>query len=233
MILRILFSVIFLAAAFITPLYFDSLLSGIVETTGLGWVFSTILIRLLVIIFLAISLRLIFSMFAKTKTLKVWLIFLIALLPGFGISFISPIYITDYGMLTDDMKLENIEVLEIEIGGKLILEDSYNLVAFFTTSCPHCKAASEKLGANIKGGQKIQVTAIFPGEEGDTHAFLEEHKGLDFTSYLIDHDDLFLDLSGGTFPSMFLLDKDGKTVYHWTGDQLNYTGLDYLKSLEQ
>lgn len=221
-----------MAAAILTPLNFNLILETIVVKMGLGWVFTTILIRLIVIILVALSLRLLTRAFQKTSKIKTWILVAIAFPVGFGISFISPIYITDYGMLTDDMKLENIEALEIEIGGKLILEDSYNLVAFFTTSCPHCKAASEKLGANIKGGQKIPVTAIFPGEEGDTHTFLEEHKGQNFTSYLINHDDLFLDLSGGTFPSMFLLDKDGKTIYHWTGDQLNYTGLDYLKSLE-
>lgn len=233
MILRLFLATVFLTISVIIPFYFDTLLSKMVEKTGFEWVTSTILIRLMVIILVTVALKLIFSIFEKLKRVKLWLVFLIALVPGFGISFISPIYITDYGMLTDDFKLENIEALEQEIGSKLILEDNYNLVAFFTTSCPHCKAASEKIGTNILSGQKIPVAAIFPGEEGDSKTFLEKHKGQNFTAYTVNNDALFLNLSGGTFPSMFLLDKNGKTVYHWTGDRLNYTGLDYLKSLEQ
>jgi len=232
MLIRLLLAAITLTFAVLIPLRFDYMVSLIVASMGLGWVLTTILLRVLVILLFALALKFIFSSFAKTQRVRNWIVLLIAILPGFGISFIAPIYITDYGMLTDDLKLENIEVLEAAIGGKLVSESGYSFVVFFTTSCPHCKAASEKIGTNIEAGQKIPVTAIFPGEEGDTKAFLEKHKGQKFTHFLLNNDPLFIDLSGGTFPSMFLLDNQGKTIYHWTGDQLNYSGLDYLKSLE-
>ncbi|MBK6952907.1 MAG: hypothetical protein IPH24_12915 [Crocinitomicaceae bacterium] len=233
MILKLLLAVGFMTLAIIAPLNFNFLLENIVVATGLGWVFTTILIRLLSIILVAISLRLLTRAFQKTSKIKTWVCIAVAFPLGFGISFITPIYTTDYGMLTDDFTLENINALEHEIGGSVINESGYSFVTFFTTTCPHCKAASEKIGINLENGQKVPVIAIFPGEEGDTKTFLEKHNGENFTTYRLNNDPLFIDISGGTFPSMFLLDKEGKTVYHWTGDQLNYTGLDYLKSLEQ
>ncbi|MBK9191711.1 MAG: hypothetical protein IPM77_09460 [Crocinitomicaceae bacterium] len=125
------------------------------------------------------------------------------------------------------------EELELVAGSEILSDKNYTLIAFFTTTCPHCMSASRRIGINIEGGQQIPVTAIFPGSEEDTQKFLETNNGLKFNSLIINNDDLFLRASNGVFPSIFLADNSGKTINHWIGEELNYTGLDYLKSLEQ
>jgi peroxiredoxin len=232
MISKILFAVILLAAAILTPLNFNLILETIVLNLGLGWVFTTILIRLIVIILVSISLRLLTRAFQNTAKIKTWILVAIAFPVGFGISFISPIYTVDYGQFNDGMQLENLDILQQELNATLLIEDGHSLVAFFTSSCPHCMVASRRLGQNIEAGQKITVNAIFPGTEEDTQTFIENNNASAFNVYRIQNDSLFIALSGGTFPSLFLLDQSGKTTHHWVGDELNYTALDYLKSLE-
>ncbi len=233
MISKIFLALILLTAAVLTPLNFNLLLETIVLYLGLGWVFSTILIRLIVIILVAISLRLLARVFQKTSKIKTWVLVAIAFPVGFGISFISPIYAVDYGQFNDGMKLENLDALQQELNSTLLNENGHTLIAFFTSTCPHCMAASRRLGQNIEAGQKVPVTAIFPGTEEDTQTFIENNNGSAFTVHRIQNDSLFIALSGGTFPSVFLLDQSGKTTHHWVGDELNYTAFDYLKSLEQ
>lgn len=226
-------AVLFLSISVLIPLVFENALVFLVTNLKLGWVFSSVILRLLVIVLFSISLFQFFKLNEKLSRLKFWLVLLIGLLPGFGVSFIAPIYVTDYGMLGDDLELKDLNELELAAGSPVLSAENYTLVAFFTTTCPHCQAASARIGYNIKGGQTVPVTAIFPGSEGDTHQFLEENNGKEFNALLINNDDLFLRISNGTFPSIFLVDKSGKTLNHWVGDELNYTGLDYLKSLEQ
>lgn len=233
MILRILLVLVCFGLAFIIPFHFEKILIFSVSSIGLGWVLSTILIRVLVILLVSIALFKIKALAGKKlQRIKSWMVVLIALVLGFGISFISPIYNVDYGSLSDDKKLENLDLLEAEIDYVTGTNSKYCLVAFFTTGCPHCKAASERLGVNIDAGQKTEVVAIFPGTQEDTDKFLKKHKGQKFNSRIINNDALFVGISGGAFPSMFLLDENGNTLNHWTGDELNYTALDYLKSLE-
>ena len=226
-------AIIILIGSILIPVFFENAIVFLVSKLGLGWVFSSVLLRVLVIVLFSVSLYQFFQLSQRLARLRFWLVLLIGLLPGFGISFISPIYVTDYGMFGDDLILTDINELETSTGQKILSDGKYTLVAFFTTTCPHCQAASKRIGVNFDGGQLIPVTAIFPGSEGDTQKFLETNHGENFNALIIDNDDLFLKTSNGVFPSIFLIDKSGKTLNHWIGEELNYTGLDYLKSLEQ
>ena len=232
MITRIFIGIISLVIALVTPFYFESILFFSVANIGLGWVITTILIRLIVILFLTIVLVQIFSFFVRLKKIKTWIVFLIAIAPGFGISFISPIYETDYGLRNDDFPLNNQAVLSDSTGVDIVPKNGYAVCAFFTTTCPHCMAASQKLGINIEGGQKTPVYTFFPGTLEDTENFLKVNNGSKFQYFLIDNADLFLNTSGGVFPSIFVINSKGETEYHWNGDEMNYSALDYLKSLE-
>lgn len=230
---RILFGLFFLAISIVIPFFFNDLLFFTVGSLHIGWVLGTILIRLAVIVFVFVALVQFFRLSEKTRRVRTWITFTLALLLGFGISFISPIYNVDYGNLHDDFSLADPTALEDSLSADIIPEKGHSVIAFFTTSCPHCMAASTKLGINLNAGQTTPVTAIFPGTESDATQFLQKNRGEKFNLQLMDNDDYFVKLSGGAFPSIFLIDSQGNTTCHWTGDELNYTSLDYLKSLEQ
>lgn len=232
MVLRILFTLILFGASFIVPVYFSVLTINLVKI-GTGWVAATILLRALCILLVLVALLILKNVFQKTRKISFLIVLLIALPTGFGISFISPIYQSDYGDFTDDVQLVKADELKAEIGNFLSSDNSSSLLCFFTTTCPHCKVASEKIGINQEAGQKIKVVTVFPGEVSDTEKFITEHRGQQFDVRYVSNDQLFVETSGGVFPSVFLLDANGNTLKHWTGDNLNYSGLDYLLNLEQ
>lgn len=169
---------------------------------------------------------------SKTKGIKFKWVFLIALLPGFGISFITPIYQFDYGTHTTGFKPKGFERLDQFIDLNLEADRKKKLVVFFTTTCPHCKNASEELGYNMESGQKIKVNAIFPNKGEAINTFIKNNNGSTFNPFGLDNDALFLELSGGYFPSLFLLDENNEVISNWSGDGINYTCLDYLKTIE-
>lgn len=227
---RIVILLLALGLTFLIPWFFDDLLFYMVINFGTGWVFTTFFIRFLVILMLTIALKYLFSFWSKTAKLKIWVIFLIALLPGFGISFIAPIYQGDYGLVQYETRPLNFTELEAVTNGKFQKTDGYEVIAFFDQGCPHCKRTSFKLGVNIAAGQTTPVTAFFPGDESTMKRFLEENNGSSFSSYVIP-DAIFVGNAGIAFPSTFLVDKDGNTINHWTGDVVNYSTLDYLLDL--
>jgi hypothetical protein len=232
MVNRILAGIILLGIAAIIPICFESFIFFAVRNLGTGWVLTTILLRLLVIIFVALSFKQFFQLSSRLRKLKGWAVFMIALLPGFGISFISPIYTTDYGLFNDGFELREQQLLTTITATTFVPARGHAVCAFFSTNCPHCKAASRMLGANIDAGQTIPVYAFFPGNEGNMEKFLEENNGKKFTPLCFENDTLFNKVAGSVYPSVFLITEGGKTKYHWTGGELNYSALDYLRSLE-
>jgi thiol-disulfide isomerase/thioredoxin len=229
--MKIALSILFLVLAFIIPLFYDGILDFFVVNLKSGWVFGSIYIRLIVIILFTVFLYLLFSLFERTRKIKFIFVLLISLLPGFGISFIKPIYDIDYGMFDDSMEIETAALSEAT-NGDFQFANERVVLAFFTTSCPHCKAASTKIGTNKAAGQKIQVHAFFPGNKEDTDQFLQDNNGEAFHPYLIGSEETFTNLGGFTYPSVFVVDGNGKTERHWTGDMINYTALDFLYDLE-
>ncbi|MBI3134697.1 MAG: hypothetical protein HYZ14_08505 [Bacteroidetes bacterium] len=231
--LSLLLLILALGLAVIIPFFFRDSLFFLVGSLKLGWLFSNIVLRLLVIVLFAVFLHHLLKLSLKQRKLKFIYSFLIAILPGFGLSFIYPIYNIDFGMLGDTFAMQNKPFVDEHLTSLPDSEGKYTIYGFFTTTCPHCMEASERLGTNIKGGQKVPVNILFPSTEEDAKKFLDNYQGENFNYGLIDNDSAFITISGGAFPSIFLLDPKGTTVNHWTGDELNYTALDYLKSLDQ
>lgn len=231
MLARLLGAIASLLLCFLIPTFFNDLLEFLVTNLGTGWVFSTIYLRLLVIIFFAIALNFILKSGEKTRKIKFWIVFLIALLPGFGISFIAPIYEGDYGYVQNDNLPElTLDSLSTATNNGFELNGEMQIACFFTSTCPHCKALSKKLGINIEGGQNIQVNAFFPGENKARETFISENNGDKFKSFSVS-DNVFLANAGNTFPATYLIDKDGKTVNFWSGDKINFSTLDYFIDL--
>lgn len=232
MISRISLTCLSLIICLIIPIYFNEILEVFVVDLSAGWVFSTIYIRLLVIIFFAIALNFSFSIWSKTKSMKFWIVLLIAIGPGFGISFITPIYQSDYGFVQKENLPElNIDLLKSGTNENFQLAEGYQIIAFFTSGCPHCKKVSQKLGVNILAGQELPVIAFFPGLKENSDAFIEQNGGEEFSKYTI-ADSVFMSNAGAVYPSTYLVDKNGKTINHWTGDVINFSTLDYFLDSE-
>ena len=231
MLYRLITFSISLAVCFLIPIYYDDLLEFMVIHFHSGWVFTTLFLRFLNVIVLTIGLRYLFSIWPKTAKFKLWLLFLIALLPGLGISFIAPVYQGDYGTTSYSENKLDIEQLKSATNNKFGLKEGYQIVAFFDVGCPHCKRLSHKFGVNLDAGQKVPVTSFFPAEKDAVDNFLHENNGESFTAFSIP-DSVFIANAGISFPSTYLIDKEGKTVKHWIGDLVNYTALDELLGLE-
>lgn len=230
---RILLVIFFLAIAFFFSYYFERSVFYFGGTLKLGWTFSSIFIRVLVIVFFTVSLQLIFSFWQKTRSIRFIYVTLLSLAPGFLLSFsLSPIYNTDYGIFNDGKKLGSTETLKLVSIGNYEPKNEHSLVAFFTTDCPHCQYACKKLSAAKNAGMKIKVDLFFSGNKKDTEYFLETNNGTSFSHHYIHADSDFTGFAGYIFPSIYLLDPAGKTIYHWTGDEMNYSALDYLIELE-
>lgn len=228
--LRGIIAVIFLTLAFLIPFYYYDLVKFSVLNLNAGWVFSTFYLRFLCIVFFVIALRLIFSYFKRTRHMKFIYVFLIGLLPGFGISFITPIYKGEYGDKSDNMQLQTVQVLKGYAEGKYDPGDKRHLVCFFSTDCGHCKNTSAKIGINQLAGMEIEVHAFFANPPADVEYFINHNNGQQFHSYVMSNSDLFLSISGFQLPSVFLIDRDGSTMSHWASD-LNYNALDYIAEI--
>jgi hypothetical protein len=230
--MRIGLAFLFFALSILISYFLEDILSFFVVNLSSGWVFTTIYVRLLVIIAFAIFLNILFSMWKKTAKMKFWVVFLIALGPGFGISFISPIYQGDYGY-TQNTVLNDLNISQLQSGtdNQFELSKGNQLIAFFTSGCPHCKNVSQKLGKNIEAGQEIPVYAFFPGPKENSDTFIVENGGEKFTHFNI-VDSIFMANAGVVYPSTYLVDENGKTINQWTGDVINFSTLDFFLDSE-
>lgn len=232
--IKLIFFLIATGLSVLVPFYFDSILVFLVTSIGFGWVFSTFFIRVIVIILFIIALKNLFGAFKRTSKLKTWIIALIAAVPGFFISFaIYPIYKVDYGLFNDQVTLSNLDQLSEDTGNTYKFENEYNVVAFLTVHCGFCEAACHKFNLNMEAGQQAKVDLVFSNNQEAVDDFIERNKCENFDYHIIPEDPKFLTYSGYAFPSIFVLNPDGETLYHWTGDEMNFSALDYLLSLEQ
>jgi hypothetical protein len=220
-----------LGCAVLIPFNFTTIVTYSVAELQIGWVFSTIFIRFLVIIFFVLGLNLIFSYFKRTRTIKFGFVFLIGMLPGFGLSFLSPIYNTDYGDFSDQAQLDSTQKLKEYTKGGYDPGEVRHLVAFFSTSCGHCQNVSAKIGINQSGGQKISVWAFFMEPPEEIINFLGTCYGQEFDAFQISNPEFFFSVAGIELPAVYLIDKDGNTIKHWVGDVMSYTSLDYLTKI--
>jgi len=222
---------VFIGISIYLSFNFESVVKKSIFRTDFSWVISTILLRAVIVVAFARGTQLIIDVFQSR--LKSIFSFLIALPLGFGVSFISPIYEFDYGdYSTKERSVDHISLTELTDGNYQIKTSPYLLV-FFSTDCPHCKTASKLIGFNRSIGNAPEVIALFPGTQENADQFIAENNGQDFTYYIVDDRQYFLDNSGAAFPSIFLIDANGNTLAHWFGDHFNYTALDYIESFSK
>lgn len=228
-VLSLIIGLIFIGISIYLSLDIIGLAKNLIDKLSLGWVMSNSIARLIVCLTFARGLQLIVQTFKPN--FNGLLLIIIGLIAGFGVSFISPIYESDFGdHSTTDITIDH-DGLTALTDGKYQIKNQPYVVAFFTTSCPHCKAASKNIGFLSQRDRMVPVIAIFPGNKEDTKTFLLENNGQFFEHYILDNDEYFIKNSGSAFPSIFLINEKGETIKHWFGDLLNYTALDYLESL--
>jgi lysylphosphatidylglycerol synthetase-like protein (DUF2156 family) len=201
--------------------YFE-IFNLLVKTPGVGWVFTDVTIRITIIACLAFAIFTFSRLFIKK--LSALLLLFISILIGFLISFIHPIYIDDYGVAQKkEFKLKQDFISE------RIPDSGTYVVAFFTTNCSFCKAASYSFSINASKGNQPNTLIFFPGTKEDSDRFMEVTKAK-FEYTLISDKKEFIENAGTSFPSVYLI-KDGKVINHWVGSEINYSVLDYLASL--
>ena len=143
-------ALLFFTASIFVAIEYETVLYFFVLKLGLGWVYSSIFIRIIVAFFFIIGLNSIFKIFKRTRKVKKWRVVLIGIVPGFFISFgISPIYDIDYGMLNDNLKLETLADLSADTNGTYSHSERHELIAFLDVGCAHCKMALKKLLMNL------------------------------------------------------------------------------------
>lgn len=220
--------------AILISIYFNEILVFSIIHLCIGWVTSTILIRLLVILFFTLGLNYILSILLKNSRIKNSLTILVGSVAGFFLCFaFSPIYDIDYFMLGDNLELSEFNQLEEASSQSYQRENHSEVLAFLDVGCGHCQLACQKFGINKAAGQAIPIHLFFANDSTDVHHFLESNKGQDLTTHFLKDEASFITFAGFEFPSIFVIDSTGKTTYHWVGERMNYTALDYLLSLEQ
>jgi len=219
--------ILFIGLSIYLSFTFNNALSNLVSKSPMGWVSSSIILRLIISLSFARGLQLFVQNFVSI--IKPIFIFLIGILLGFGVSFITPIYTTDYSeMNATDLQLD-FDKLSLKTNNSILLNDKPIVIAFFSTNCPHCKTTSKLLGTSVNAGKSPKVYALFTGAKNDAENFIIENKGKNFKTILINDDAFFVKASGGAFPSIFLLNAKGKTLRHWSGE-LSYPALDFIIS---
>ena len=192
-----------------------------IQKINFPWITSDVLTRIFVVVLLTFGLYLFLKLlWEKGKNL---LVGGIALVIAFGVSFIEPIYIDDYGMYSDK-----------EIFDLALIDQHFNktnqktplVVCFFTTSCPYCADAAQKFMTNKNAGKQPKTYIFFPSIKEDAERFLNQNNA-DF-DYALISDSTFLKNAGHRFPSVYLVEK-GEVSYHWVGSDINYSVLDLMR----
>ncbi len=210
---------------------FDVVTRNTVAQTGFGWVITTILLRILVSLSFARGAVLITKAFLPK--IKSFIVFIPGILIGFFVSFITPIYQSDYGDFSTTKMSVDHESLSNLTEGRYHIKNQPYILTFFTSDCSHCKNAAKLLGFSQSIGNTPQIIAVFPGTQENADKFINENNGGGFEYYTVDDDDYFIQNSGAIFPSIYLIDKDGNTLAHWFGDEFNFTALDYVETFSK
>lgn len=224
--MKIFVSFIYLILGSLGVYFYYDIYDSLIKLSPIGWILTEIGLRIIVIALITKGLfdlfRLLFKKLNSSFLLTICVVF------SFVISFIRPIYIDDYGISKGSESLIN-ETFKNSYIDNSEISKGYSVVAFFTTSCPFCKAACYNFSINASKGKQPNTMLFFPGTKEDSDAFMQAANS-SFPYTLINDQKLFTDNSGYSFPSVYLL-KDGEVLYHWVGSEINYSVLDYLSSL--
>jgi uncharacterized membrane protein YphA (DoxX/SURF4 family) len=103
-------------------------------------------------------------------------------------------------------------------GSKPDFSKGNHIVAFFLTTCPHCKSTALKLSILKRKSELPPVYAVIAGKEKYLQKFIEESKW-NLPYYYYTNKDL-MKLSGTEFPAIFYI-KDGKVQAKWNNLSMN------------
>lgn len=226
-------SIICFTLAVVFSAKFEAVLLFFTLKLSLGWVLSTILIRLLVMSFFIVGLKFLLQIFPLTEKIKpIWVI-LIGMGPGFLISFaFFPIWVNDYGMLTGDLTLTDFEALEKSSKDSFQHLDEKKIIAFLDVGCDHCREACRKFTYVNDQNKDLPIYLFFYNDSVYVDQFIEEFGDNRFRGYHLNSHQSLLNFAGFEFPSIFYINEQGECIHHWVGDKLNYTALDYLSGLK-
>lgn len=203
-----------------TILYHQTLFYFLVKNGLSSWAFAYLapyLTTTVLIILTTLSLK---------KTFRFNLIIMILSIGILGgIAFASnPIYEFD---LADNR--EAISIHKTSLSKKLGNEKS--AVVFGTFSCPHCRALAAKLNILASRNPEARVSYLLYTKDKEKVDIFQKETKSDLLNYIqIKNKDLFLEMTEGSFPTIFYYDgQDFK--YKWKNDDLGMTALDFLENL--
>ena len=223
----VIIGLVFIGITLYLSVYFEDTVKKAIARTDLSWVISTILLRIVISVAFARGAQLICTVFLPK--LKPLLTFVIAVPIGFAISFITPIYDSDYGDFSSEgITIDHGGLTNLTDGKYQVRQEPYLLV-FFLKDCKHCKQVSKLLGFAQSIGNTPPIEVVFPGRDSSSREFIKMHSGSRFNYYTINDSEFFLENSGAWFPSIYLIDTSGQTIAHWN-EVFNYTALDYIES---
>lgn len=225
---------IFFAIATLISLQFIAVIEFLVLQLSFGWVFGTIFIRLFVMIFFILGVLHFLLLLPKEKRLKDYWAILIGIGPGFLLSFaLFPIYNTDYGMLNDDLQISNFEQLEADSYDSYQHVDEKKVLAFLDIGCGHCREACYKFTLIKEQNPDLPFYLFFYNDTVYVEDFVATYGDNQFSPYYLKSNESFINFAGFEFPSIYYVDESSTSIYHWVGDELNYTAMDYLTGLKQ
>jgi thiol-disulfide isomerase/thioredoxin len=206
--------------------YSDALLYTVNAFPFLTWVVADVLLRLFIVIIFSASLFYLLSLLLKR--FNKFLLLAMAFVLGFLISLINPVYVDDYGIAQRTNLPLDVDIVNHYFQDST-LNSGYVVVAFFSTSCVHCKHTSKQFAINTEKKGQPKTIVCFPSSKTDAATFLEKtNANFDYRLVTLEH---FIGNAGRAFPSVFLL-KDRKVLHQWVGSEINYSVLDYLSNLE-
>ncbi len=146
------------------------------------------------------------------------------ILPSFALVFtLNPLFIENYETVSAPYKQnqKNWKVIADAFQKQDInINEGNYLLAFYSTSCPHCNDLAKAFGATYRGYKsKRKILLVFPGNVEDTDNFIARNK-CEFDFIRITSDE-FLKVSGFSFPAMFSI-ENGKVQGFWTGDSFSF-----------
>lgn len=228
--IQIIKGIVFLVISlYLTFTFNDSLSNFVAKISVVGWVMGSIILRVVLSLAFARGVQLTYKGLFPSK--RPILVFSIGVLVGFTVSFFAqPIYNVDYGHYGNSKLTLNLGELRQEVGQELSLNNENALIIFFSTDCSTCIEMSNKIGHLQEMGNTPQIIALFSGEETDAIKFLNTNKGTKFKYYMVNDFDYFLESADYSFPSLFLVDKNGEAIQHWEGTLVNYSAFDLINT---
>lgn len=166
----------------------------------------------------------------QSKSLKGWMI-IASILASIGLSLIRVVYIEDWSMTPTNEK--KIEINQIkDLAGDAVskeLDGNKILVAFLSTTCPHCYESATKMAISKKKNILPPTVLFFPeiqNAQEKVTTFLEDTK-LTGVPYVILPPRKFVETGGTRMPSIFLLENNEST--QWIGSQFNNFVLSHIE----